>query len=161
MLEEYDIKADNYQNIDKKGHAKGRAKSSQPIYTFKYEMELKRRDFKLDDQYTIIKCILAAGKILDPFIIIKNTITCYRDFLEFILLTQGFTQIEKGWVNKETALMQLIRHFNIAIKPRRESQQRCLVLDGYSTHKTKQFIKYCYNNKIKIALLPSYSSQQV
>jgi hypothetical protein len=49
--------------------------------------------------------------------------------------------------------------FDRYTKPKARRKYCLLIVDGYGSHLTQDFIEYCYYNWIVLAVLPPYSTQ--
>ena len=67
---------------------------------------------------------------------------------------------EKRCSNNKLALIW-IKHFDQWSRKRQVGEFRMLILDGYPSYITHNFLKYCANNKIIPYLLLSYTTQLI
>jgi hypothetical protein len=63
-----------------------------------------------------------------------------------------------GWTNNLVSLAWVEQLFDCYIKERSLRGQRLLVMDGYGSHITPEFIQYCDNHCILLAILPPYAT---
>ncbi|KAH5621133.1 hypothetical protein HBI60_254160 [Parastagonospora nodorum] len=63
-----------------------------------------------------------------------------------------------GWTNNEIGLAWLEQVFNRYTKKRARRAYRLIILDGHGSHLTMDFIEYCYQNRILLAILPPHST---
>jgi hypothetical protein len=63
-----------------------------------------------------------------------------------------------GWTNNDIGLAWLKQVFDRGTKAKARSSYRSLILDGHESHLTMDFIEYCDQNKILLAVYPSYST---
>lgn len=110
---------------------------------------------------TILECISAAGRILNPLVIFaggsiqqqwfpdKNNHRYEDWFFEFSSIR---------WTNDHTALKWLRGIFIPRTKPEDIEQWRLLIIDGHGSHKTPEFMAECLSHKIWVVFLPAYTS---
>ncbi|SCN90426.1 related to transposase [Fusarium fujikuroi] len=89
---------------------------------------------------TILECILATGKNLD--------------FLE----DWEFACSDKGWTSNKLALVWLRKVFIPSTQPEKKNEPQLLILNGYGSHVTEDFLWECYNNNIYLLFLPAHAS---
>lgn len=63
-----------------------------------------------------------------------------------------------GWTNNEIGLAWLKQVFDRFSKQKARRKYRLLILDGHGSHVTMDFINYCDQNKILLAILPPHST---
>ena len=68
------------------------------------------------------------------------------------------TSSPSGWTNNDVGLAWLEQVFDRYTKAKARRAYRLLILDGHGSHVTMDFIKYCYNNKILLAIYPPHST---
>jgi hypothetical protein len=68
------------------------------------------------------------------------------------------TNSPTGWSNNELGLAWLIDVFERFTYKKARRQWRLLILDGYGSHLTREFIEYCDSRKILLAVYPPYST---
>jgi hypothetical protein len=61
-----------------------------------------------------------------------------------------------GWTNNEIGLAWLKQVFNRFTKAKARRKYRLLILDGYGSYVTMDFLNYCDKNKIILAIFPPY-----
>jgi hypothetical protein len=72
--------------------------------------------------------------------------------------TAHVTSSPLGWTNNDIGLAWLKQVFNRYTKKKARQSYRLLILDGHGSHLTRDFIKYCDQNKILLAIFPPYST---
>jgi hypothetical protein len=105
---------------------------------------------------TLVEAISAAGRVIEPLIVIQGKIIQHRWF-ENLPHNYLVGVSESAYVN-DLLCFQWIQHFNRLTKPSRSSDWRLLLLDGYESHLTLEFIKYCDFNRIEVLQIPPHST---
>src|SRR6266699_5515311 len=127
-------------------------------------MAEKRKTFKKDsgrcEWMTIIECILANGRYLHLLIIFKG-----KDVQQQWFPDEGIEEFKdwkfesslKGWTSDDI----IVRWLNTVFIPQTwvlYNRSRLLIVDGYKSHITDDFIYSCFNSNIYLLFLPSYTS---
>ncbi|KAM5526920.1 transposase [Fusarium oxysporum f. sp. phaseoli] len=109
---------------------------------------------------TILECISATGKVLRPAVIFQGKTVQQQHFPEDLdfLDDWEFSCSENGWTSNKLALVWLRKVFIPSTKPENENEPRLLILDGYRSHMTEEFLWECYNNNIYLLFLPAHAS---
>jgi hypothetical protein len=68
------------------------------------------------------------------------------------------TSSPSGWSNNDIRLQWLKQVFDPATKAKARSSYRLLLMDGHQSHLTKDFIDYCDQNKILLAIFPPHAT---
>lgn len=66
-----------------------------------------------------------------------------------------------GWTNDIIGISWLREIFDRETKDKARRQWRLLILDGHGSHVTKEFIEYCYANKIYLLTYPPHSTHSL
>jgi hypothetical protein len=111
---------------------------------------------------TTIACICADGTALTPALIYQAQSgniqdTWLQDF-EPAKHRAFFTSSPSGWTSNEIGLAWLKQVFDRETKAKARSSWRLLILDGHGSHVTMDFISYCDQNKILLAIYPPHST---
>jgi hypothetical protein len=72
-----------------------------------------------------------------------------------------FTTSPTGWTNNEVGLAWLALVFNRYTKKKARRKWRLLIVDGYGSHLTIDFIRYCDDHTILLCILPPHSTHTV
>jgi len=112
---------------------------------------------------TIIECISANNKSLDPLVIFKGKDIQQQWFPENNevlgrLRNWRFTTSENGWSSNRIALEWLLHSFIPSTKPSSPNSKRLLVVDGHGSHATDDFMWHCFQNNIYLLFLPPHAS---
>jgi hypothetical protein len=68
------------------------------------------------------------------------------------------TSSPSGWTNNDIGLAWLEQVFDRCTKKKARRLYRLLILDGHGSHITMDFINYCDQNRILLAILPPHST---
>ncbi|KAL1995986.1 hypothetical protein VTN49DRAFT_521 [Thermomyces lanuginosus] len=164
-MEEYKIKPWLMYNMDERGFLIGVLTKTKRIFSRRlYEKgELKHIIQDGNREWvTVIACVCADGTPLDPGLIYQSTSgkimdTWVEDFdpnVHKIFLTASPT----GWTNDEIGYKWLVEVFDRQTKKEARSSYRLLILDGHGSHLTMNFMDFCLQNKILVAVSPPHST---
>jgi hypothetical protein len=64
-----------------------------------------------------------------------------------------------GWTNNDIGLAWLEQVFDRYTKAKAQLRYRLLIVDGHGSHLTQDFIGFCHQNRIILAVLPPHSTQ--
>jgi hypothetical protein len=108
------------------------------------------------EHVTMVEAISGSGEVLNPMAILKGVVIQRRWFDD---LTDGILVgvSDTGYSNDQLSF-QWIQHFNRFAKPKRSNDWRLLILDGYDSHFTYEFVRYCELNRIQLLQLPPHST---
>jgi hypothetical protein len=128
--------------------------------------EGKRRSIIQDgsrEWITLLACICADRSYLEPALIYQSTSGAIQDS-RLQALNHKTHQIRissssSGWTNNDIGLAGLKQVFDRGTKAKARLSYRLLILDGHGSHLTMDFIEYCDQNKILLAVYPPHSTQ--
>jgi hypothetical protein len=107
---------------------------------------------------TVLACVCADGAALPPGIVYEsNSNTIQSSWVDEVQSRQHsafFTSSPTGWSNNEIGVAWLQQVFDRSTKPKARSSWRLLILDGHRSHVSMDFISYCDQNKILLAISP-------
>ncbi|RYP23461.1 hypothetical protein DL767_008818 [Monosporascus sp. MG133] len=154
------IKWRNRYNADEIGVMEGMGENSLVLG------EAFRKYIHLKDAFKrvwiiIIACVSADGRSLPPLVIFSGVDVqqqWFPDSDDEAYESWYFTTLENGWTNTEIGLKWLREVFILNTKPKDPDEWRLLVIDGYNSHTTEDFMWMCLQNKIYIIFLPAYAS---
>ena len=63
-----------------------------------------------------------------------------------------------GWTNNDIGLAWLKEVFDRETRRKARTRYRLLLLDGHGSHLTMEFLNYCHDNKILLAVFPPHST---
>jgi hypothetical protein len=69
------------------------------------------------------------------------------------------TSSPSGWTNNNIGLAWLEQVFDRYTKPKARLRYRLLIVDGHRSHLTQEFVEYCHQKRIILAVLPPHSTQ--
>ena len=165
-ITEYNVEEENTYNMDEKGFAIGMLGRSKRIFSRRQYEKKEVRQARQDgsrEWVSLLAAICADGTALPPGIIFasKNS-TIQSHWVADI--EAGKHQIHvasspTGWTNNEIGLAWLEQVFDRYTKPKARRKYRLLIVDGHGSHLTQNFLEYCYQNRIILAVLPPHSTQ--
>jgi hypothetical protein len=66
-----------------------------------------------------------------------------------------------GWSNNDVTLAWLEQVFDRCMKQKVRRAYRLLIVDGHGSHITKEFIDYCFANRMLLAIFPPHSTHSL
>jgi hypothetical protein len=151
--------------MDEKGFQLGRVGRTKRIFS---KALYKRKGVRqaLEDGssqwITVVACICADGKPLSPTLIFQGANGAIQSsWVEAI--SEGehsvfVTSSPSGWTNNDIGLAWLKEVFERETRRYASTGYRLLLLDGHGSHVTIEFIEYCYEHKILLAVLPPHAT---
>jgi hypothetical protein len=109
------------------------------------------------EHVSVVECISADGTVIAPLIIIKGAIIQARWFAD---LRDGDILIgvsESGYSN-DILSFQWLQHWVQLSKRTQKGEYRLLIIDGYESHLSMQFVRYCEMQKVILLRLPPHST---
>ncbi|EOA85915.1 uncharacterized protein SETTUDRAFT_78617, partial [Exserohilum turcica Et28A] len=164
-INQYHVEARHIYNMDEKGFMLGVVNRSRRIFSRASYEEGRRRSTIQDgsrEWITLLACICADGSYLEPALIYQSASGSIQDtWLQ--ALDPDTHQIRvssspSGWTNNEIGLAWLQQVFDRGTRAKARSSYRLLILDGHGSHLTMDFIDYCDQNKILLAVYPPHST---
>ena len=111
---------------------------------------------------TTIACICADGSHLTPALIYQAASGKLQDtWLQDFDPTEHqafFSSTPSGWTNNQLGMAWLRQVFDRETKAKARRSYRLLIIDGHGSHVTMEFIKYCDENRILLAIYPPHST---
>ena len=104
----------------------------------------------------MIEAISAGAVTIDPFIIAKGAVIQVRWFADLKFRDIAIDVSESGYSNDELSFLWL-QHWNRLSKHHQKGTYRLLIVDGYDSHLTFQFLRYCELHKVIVLQLSSHS----
>jgi hypothetical protein len=164
-IEEYKIKAEDIYNMDEKGFLAGVTGRSKRVFSRRM-WEEKNVTAGLQDGsrewVTLLACICSDGSALPPSLIYQGAGGCLQaSWVEDVKAGEHLvfiTSSPSGWTNNEIGVAWLEQVFDCCTKSKSYSSYRLLVLDGHGSHLTMDFIEYCDQHKILLAVFPPHST---
>src|SRR2546423_1287642 len=118
----------------------------------KYQVEPRQQEW-----ITVIECIYGDGSIIPSMIIFKG-----KNLMTSWIPTTApkdwyWACNTKGWTNNEHG-QKWLELFNSSMANKANNKKRLLIYDGYDSHISVEFVRYCIDNDILILLLVPHSS---
>ena len=104
-----------------------------------------------------IECINAAGGEIPPFLIVTGTNILAPWFVNDLDPHVAVTTSETGF-NNDWISLQWIKHFERYSRRGQVGSRRLLLMDGYGSHDTFEFLEYCEKYNIIPLTFPSYTT---
>jgi hypothetical protein len=165
-IDQYHVEARHIYNMDEKGFMLGVVSRLKRIFSKASYEDQKRRSTIQDgsrEWITLLACICADGSYPEPALIYQSKSGSIQDSW-LRALDHGTHQVRissslSGWTNNDHGLAWLKQVFDRGTKAKARSSYRLLILDGHESHLTMDFIEYCDQNKILLAVYPPHSTQ--
>jgi hypothetical protein len=109
------------------------------------------------EHITVIEAISAGGITIDPLIIIKGVVIQLRWFADLESGDIAIGVSDSGYSNDELSFLWL-QHWDRLSRRHQKGTYRMLIIDGYESHLSYQFIRYCELDKVVLLQLPPYST---
>jgi hypothetical protein len=158
-LSQYDIEPRNIYNMDEKGFLLGVLTRSKRVFSRRLYEEGKIKAHIQDglrEWITLLACICADGSHIEPSLIYQSASGSIQDsWLQAFDPNDyrvHFASSPSGWTNNELGLAWLKQVFDRSTKPKAGRSYRLLILDGYGSHLTMDFIEYCDRNRILLVV---------
>jgi hypothetical protein len=112
---------------------------------------------------TLLACVCADGSALPPSLIYQAAAgSIQSSWVEDIKAGEHLVHVTlspSGWTNNDIGLAWLEQVFDRYTKAKARRSYRLLILDGHGSHVTMDFISYCDQNKILLAIFPPHSTR--
>ena len=164
-IEEYNVSPTHIFNMDEKGFQLGRVGRTKRIFSkalYKQKGVRQALEDGSSQWITVVACICADGKPLSPTLIFQGANGAIQSsWVEAI--SEGehsvfVTSSPSGWTNNDIGLAWLKGVFERETRRYASTRYRLLLLDGHGSHVTIEFIKYCHEHKILLAVLPPHAT---
>jgi hypothetical protein len=164
-IDQYGVEARHIYNMDEKGFMLGIVSPSRRIFSKASYKGIRGRSTIQDGSrqwITLLACICADGSYLEPALIYQSGSGSIQDtWLQALDPDTHQIQVSSspsGWTNNEIGLAWLQQVFDRSTRAKARSSYRLLILDGHGSHLTRDFIDYCDQNKILLAVYPPHST---
>ena len=107
---------------------------------------------------TVCEAISGDGAVLPPMIIVPGVIHQQSWYTATSIPGNYLIGTSETGYTNYSLTMDWLAHFERSSARRQVGTHRLLLLDGFGSHCTKQFIDYCDNHKIVVFCLPPHSS---
>ena len=151
--------------MDEKGFQLGRVGRTKRIFSkalYKQKGVRQALEDGSSQWITVVACICADGKPLSPTLIFQGANGAIQSsWVEAI--SEGehsvfVTSSPSGWTNNDIGLAWLKEVFERETRRYASTGYRLLLLDGHGSHVTIEFIEYCHEHKILLAVLPPHAT---
>ena len=164
-IEEYNIQPTHIFNMDEKGFQLGRVGNTKRIFSRRlYEQKGARQALEdgSSEWITVIACICSDGKALSPTLIFQGANGAVQSsWVEAVQAGEHSvftTSSPSGWSNNDIGLHWLKEVFERETRRHASTGYRLLLLDGHGSHVTMDFINYCHDHKILLAVYPPHAT---
>jgi hypothetical protein len=163
---QYNIQPENTYNMDEKGFALGVLGRTKRVFS-RRQYDKKEVKQALQDGsrewVSLLATVCADGTALPPGIIFasKNS-TIQSRWVADINPSKHSIHVASsptGWTNNEIGLAWLEQVFDRYTKSKARLRYRLLIVDGHGSHLTQDFLEYCHQKRIILAVLPPHSTQ--
>jgi hypothetical protein len=152
-------------NMDEKGFMLGVLTCSKRVFSRRLYEEGKIKAHIQDGSWewiTLLACICADGSHIEPSLIYQSASGLIQDsWLQAFNPKDHwayFASSPSGWTNNNIGLAWLKQVFDQSTKEKAGRSYQLLILDGHGSHLTMDFIKYCDQNRILLAIYPPHST---
>jgi hypothetical protein len=162
---EYKLDAEHTYNMDEKGFMIGITTRAKHVFSRrmweKGEVKASLQDGNRA-WITLLACVCGNGSALPPSLIYESANnTIQSSWVEEIQSGEHSVLVSSspsGWTNNDIGLAWLQQVFDRFTKEKARRKYRLLILDGHGSHVTMDFINYCDQNKILLAIFPPHST---
>ncbi len=156
IVKEYGIQPHDIWNFDETGYRIGMARSDwviavDPTRTIYSKCPNNR------ELLSAIECINGVGGEIPPFLIVTGTNILAPWFLNDLDPNVAVTTSETGF-NNDWISLQWIKHFERYSRRGQQGSWRLLIMDGFGSHDTREFLGYCEEYKIIPFTFPSHTT---
>jgi hypothetical protein len=164
-IAEYKVDAEHTYNMDEKGFMIGITTRAKHVFSRrmweKGEVKASLQDGNRA-WITLLACVCGDGSALPPSLIYESAnSTIQSSWVEEIQSGEHSVLVSSspsGWTNNDIGLAWLKQVFDRFTKEKARRKYRLLILDGHGSHVTMDFINYCDQNKILLAIFPPHST---
>jgi hypothetical protein len=153
-IKQYGIQPQDLYNFDETGFRIGIGKD-QWIITRDPRRKIVSGNRTNREYVTVVEAISTDGFSTPPLIILNAQQLQNRRFEN--LHDECIAVTDSGYINDLLAY-QWIQHFEKSTRLRTKGVWRMLICDGFGSHLTYEFIKFCEDKKILLFLLPPHTS---
>ena len=164
-IAEYSIDSCHIYNMDEKGFMIGVTGRTKHVFSRRM---WDKREVKATTQdgnrawVTLLACICGDGSVLPPGLLYESAnSTIQSSWVDEIQPGEHSVLISSspsGWTNNDIGLAWLKQVFDRFTKEKARRKWRLLILDGHGSHLTMDFINYCDQNRILLAVYPPHST---
>ena len=156
VVNKYGINPKDQWNFDETGFRIGMARSDW-IITADSARQSYSSDPSNRESLTAVECINGVGQDIPPFLIVSsiNILAPWvkNDLSNDVVISTAESGCTNDWLS-----LQWIKHFDKHTEKIREGAWRLLIMDGYRSHHTREFLEYCETKNIIPFGLPSHTT---
>ena len=164
-INEYQVQPTHIFNMDEKGFQLGTIGRTKRVFD-KALYSQKGVTQPLQDGstewITVLACICSDGSVLSPSLIYKAANgavqSSWTDAVDPGKHSVFFASSPSGWSNNDIGLAWLKEVFERETRRYASTGYRLLLLDGHSSHVTMDFIKFCDDHNILLAVFPPHAT---
>ena len=156
VVQENDIHPEDMWNFDETGYRIGMARGDwiiaiDPTRTVYSKCPNNR------ELVSAIECINGGGRDIPPFLILTGTNILAPWFVNDLHSNIAVTTSETGF-NNDWISLQWIKHFETFSRRGQRGKWRLLIMDGFGSHDTFEFLEYCEYHNIIPFTFPSHTT---
>lgn len=157
VCEEYNIQHGDQYNFDETGFRIGIGRD-QWIITRDPNRQAYLASSTNRELVSVCETISADGVVLPPMLIVPGVIHQEPWYVATSIPDDYLIATSDTGYNNDDLTIKWLAHFERFSAKRQVGAHRLLLLDGFGSHCTKQFIDYCDRHKIIVFCLPPHSS---
>jgi hypothetical protein len=151
------IQPDDLWNMDKTGFSIGIGRDQLVV-----SRQKKRASYlgipQNRESATAVEAISAGGEYIPAFLILSGQVHMSRWYQVQQLYGDTYIAVSSSGYTNDEITLQWLHHFEKHSATRQVGQKRLLLLDGYGSHHTKEFIQYCDTHSIIPFGLPPHTT---
>jgi hypothetical protein len=112
----------------------------------------------------LLAWVCASGDALPPALIYQGTSGIQSSWVDDLVAEQEeifVSHSPSGWTNNDIGLTWLEQVFYRFTKAKARRDYRLLILDGYGSHVTTDFIDFCDGNRILLAIFSPHATHSL
>lgn len=162
-IKEYQIEPEQMYNMDEKGLLMGKTSRTHRVFNRamwdRGELQAAIQDGSRE-WVTILATICADGTAIDPSLIYASKASTIRSSWVKDIEQEGVfvTASSNGWTNNDLGVAWLREVFDPQTRVKARHSWRLLIVDGHASHTSMEFINYCDQHKILLAVFPPHST---
>jgi hypothetical protein len=157
LIRRYGIVDEDIWNFDETGFRIGIGRDNWIVMREKKHSNKAYIPVNTNREYaTIVEAVNAVGYTAEPLIILSAK-SILKGWFDCIPDGYHLSATETGYLNDDLAY-QWIQIYNKATKGFTKGKYRLLLCDGFGSHATYEFTKYCEDNDIILFFLPPHTS---
>jgi hypothetical protein len=164
-MQEYEVQPTHIYNMDEKGFQIGSLGRSKRVFD-KVLYDRKGVRAALQDGntqwITVLACVCADGTALSPSLIFQSASgalqSSWVDAIDAEKHSVFTTSSPTGWTTNDIGLAWLKEVFDRETRRQARTGYRLLLLDGHGSHITMDFINFCNDNRILLAVFPPHAT---